>query len=342
MAGQAKQITTMNRISLGHILIASSGSDLSVDGVVQELTARGYTPIVFETDKVVNQSKHLLTQLDTKGTLTLSYQGLTFKPSDVGALWYRRPNDLYDIEPRDPLRRFHLQSNVRALLDGIFAAFPDKAWLNEPHAMRKAELKMHQLMLASSVGFTIPATTLSNDWDDIRRVSSKKIIAKIPYPLFEQNDRKTKVLYTTILDNKESALPTHATPFPAIWQPFIPKRREWRVTVVGSRIFAATIYTSDEAKNDWREHQRARNKVEFRAEEFPKDLQKKCLVLLKKMGLRFGAFDFIETPDGEIIFLEVNTNGQYGWIEDTLGLKISAAIASELIAIASRHKPAKS
>lgn len=55
------------------------------------------------------------------------------------------------------------------------------------------------------------------------------------------------------------------------------------------------------------------------------------------MGLKFGAFDFIETAPGEVIFLECNSNGQYGWLEETLGLPISHAIADELIKIARQN-----
>lgn len=42
----------------------------------------------------------------------------------------------------------------------------------------------------------------------------------------------------------------------------------------------------------------------------------------------------IEDPDGRIVFLECNPNGQYGWLEEQLGFPISQAIAGELIKIA--------
>jgi hypothetical protein len=52
------------------------------------------------------------------------------------------------------------------------------------------------------------------------------------------------------------------------------------------------------------------------------------------MGLKFGAFDLVERPDGQIVFLECNPNGQYGWLEEDLGLPISESIAAELVNIA--------
>ena len=52
---------------------------------------------------------------------------------------------------------------------------------------------------------------------------------------------------------------------------------------------------------------------------------------LKRMHLNFGCFDFIVTPDGEYVFLECNPNGQWLWIEEEPGMKISEAIAEALI-----------
>ena len=48
------------------------------------------------------------------------------------------------------------------------------------------------------------------------------------------------------------------------------------------------------------------------------------------MGLNFGAFDFIVTPDNKYIFLECNPNGQWLWIELLTGQKISEKIANAL------------
>ena len=36
---------------------------------------------------------------------------------------------------------------------------------------------------------------------------------------------------------------------------------------------------------------------------------------MASLGLKFGCFDFIVTPDGEYVFLEVNEAGQFLWIE---------------------------
>lgn len=41
-----------------------------------------------------------------------------------------------------------------------------------------------------------------------------------------------------------------------------------------------------------------------------------CRALMKRLGLVFGCFDFIVTPAGEYVFLEINQMGQFLWIEE--------------------------
>ena len=37
---------------------------------------------------------------------------------------------------------------------------------------------------------------------------------------------------------------------------------------------------------------------------------------MRSLGIVFGGFDFIVTPGGEHVFLEVNPEGQFLWIEE--------------------------
>jgi glutathione synthase/RimK-type ligase-like ATP-grasp enzyme len=48
---------------------------------------------------------------------------------------------------------------------------------------------------------------------------------------------------------------------------------------------------------------------------------------MKRLGLEFGALDFIVTETGVWYFLEVNPSGQWLWIEDLTGLPIADSIA---------------
>jgi glutathione synthase/RimK-type ligase-like ATP-grasp enzyme len=49
--------------------------------------------------------------------------------------------------------------------------------------------------------------------------------------------------------------------------------------------------------------------------------------MIKHLGLRFGAFDFVLDHSMNYWFLEVNPNGQWAFIERETGIPISKAIA---------------
>ena len=51
---------------------------------------------------------------------------------------------------------------------------------------------------------------------------------------------------------------------------------------------------------------------------------------LRHCGLRFGAFDLIVTPEGEHVFLELNPNGQWYWVELATKAPMAEAMADLL------------
>jgi hypothetical protein len=314
------------------ILIASSSIDqYSWEPVASSLTSRGYDVTVYEADKVAQGIVPLEVSVSDDMGLKVVYDGNRFDPGGVDAAWYRRSTLISTTIERDRARQIGLDGERKI----IQAAIPDSSWLNSPENIRRAEQKITQLALAHELGFFIPSTIASNRWLAILDTLPEDIVFKISYiyALYcEPDDMRT--VYTTPLKNNPEGLPMQGNPFPGLWQSNVPKAREWRVTIVGDETFDAAIYTGDAAKDDWRRHADSPGQVEFRAESFPDDQKERCFQYLGRFGLRFGAFDFIEEPDGRITFLECNANGQYKWLENGLGFPISEAITNELAAIA--------
>ena len=52
--------------------------------------------------------------------------------------------------------------------------------------------------------------------------------------------------------------------------------------------------------------------------------------VLRGLGLRMGVFDLKETPEGEVVWLEVNPQGQFLFAEGLSGCPLTAAFASFL------------
>jgi hypothetical protein len=53
--------------------------------------------------------------------------------------------------------------------------------------------------------------------------------------------------------------------------------------------------------------------------------------MMDELNLRFAALDFVVTPDDAVpVFLEVNPNGQWAFVEDATGQPITGAITNAL------------
>jgi len=48
--------------------------------------------------------------------------------------------------------------------------------------------------------------------------------------------------------------------------------------------------------------------------------------------LQFSALDVLITPDGEYVFLELNSSGQWGWIENHTRLPLTETLVNLLAA----------
>ncbi|MEK7152568.1 MAG: hypothetical protein AAB834_01350 [Patescibacteria group bacterium] len=315
------------------ILIASSSLDIYTYGpIARDLTGRGYDVVTYESDKVAAGTAPLCAGVDKQGVARVSYSGVPLELDMVAAAWYRRPNE-FSLDSPDMIGA--AMNPERALTqENLWDLVPEDAWLNAPGKIERAEGKLTQLRIAAAVGFCIAPMVISNEWDRVGALPGDEIVFKTTNDFFKDRKGDWKVHYTTPFPNDLSKLPLDGNPFPGLWQTRVEKGREWRVTVIGNEAFAAAVHTSSDAKDDWRKHQLDTSKVRNTIERFPDAEVEKCFSYLGKFGLKFGAFDFIEEPDGNLVFLECNPNGQYGWLEEELGLPISSAIASELAGIA--------
>ena len=51
---------------------------------------------------------------------------------------------------------------------------------------------------------------------------------------------------------------------------------------------------------------------------------------MERLGLVYGAIDLRRTPEGEHVFLEINTAGEFLFVEERTGQPIARAVADWL------------
>jgi glutathione synthase/RimK-type ligase-like ATP-grasp enzyme len=326
---------------VSQILIAAASFDEHAYGPVRELLEkRGRSVIVYRTDKLLEATERFSLAVTDGAVRRLEYEGFDLLDGKVGAAWYRKVGSFTLSDADTQLsKQLYMNNEVRVLHDSFWPLlFSEETWISSPEALLRADRKLLQLRIAHEVGFRVPKTVVSSDWDSVKRTffeesNEAHVVVKMVRGVISHNDDVRAVWSSVLSEADVERLQSASSPFPALFQPFIPKAREWRVTIVGDRVFPVAIYTDESAKDDWRKHQNT-TAVRFRAEPIPESVSYSCLRYLEELDLGFGAFDLIETPDGEFVFLECNPNGQYGWIEEDLGLPISESIASHLIGMA--------
>jgi glutathione synthase/RimK-type ligase-like ATP-grasp enzyme len=244
------------------------------------------------------------------------------------SIWFRRTM-LPDVDMRLS-EKIYLLKEFEYLLKNIFATIGGK-WLSDPFLVYRAENKLLQLKYAKEIGFVIPETLVSAVATEIRDFANRQgsIIIKPIYSGRIESDTGPDFMFTNMVSEQHLADLEKYDITPCIFQQEIKKKIEIRVTVVGTEVFTAQVDSqkSTESKTDWR-----REKNKFEPFELPKNIAEMCVNLVEKLGLRFGAIDLILTPEGKYVFLEINPNGQWVWIETETGLKISDALINELTA----------
>jgi len=217
-------------------------------------------------------------------------------------------------------------------MDGIWSSL-DCFWVSSPHRVIEAQYKPYNLKKAYEVGFKIPKTLITNDPDlflDFMNECDGKVISK---PIMQTNFEykgANYMIYTKKISKNDIRRFQSVKLSPVIFQEYVDKKLEVRVTIVGDKVFAAEIHSqrSPLSRVDWRRYDL--DNTPYFIHKLPEEVHEECLTLMRELGLRYCAIDLILKPDGSYVYLEVNPVGQFGWIEDLTGMKITESVAKLL------------
>jgi glutathione synthase/RimK-type ligase-like ATP-grasp enzyme len=122
-------------------------------------------------------------------------------------------------------------------------------------------------------------------------------------------------MYTSEFENTDQMIPEQLMATPSIIQEQITKAFEVRVVAFHSVLIAGKIHTQVKNAIDWRYEQNIRG-IAIEPYTLPKHIEELCIRYMKKAEIKFGCFDFIVTPTGDHIFLEINEAGQFLFLEE--------------------------
>ncbi len=304
-----------------HVGIVTVTDDFHAEIVGDRIRRAGGTTSIIPIDTVPSYGGITWSPDDQYPGCIATAGGTRVRPRDLDVIWWRR-NGVPNVpsEVRDPDARRVVARNCHATAWGLFTTAFSGTWVSHPNATSSAENKLVQLAAAARAGLRLPRTLVSQDPGDIRlflaecdgQVVAKTIAGAVDLPL------RTGRIDAEMLDDDRSL-----SVCPTIYQEYVPGTRHLRVCTFGSRAY--TVLLESDAL-DWRDlHDVRATRVEL-----DEELLARLQALTSSLGLRMGIFDLKLPDEGEPVWLEVNPQGQFLFLEALCGIPLAQYAADFL------------
>lgn len=314
------------------ILIISDQFDTHADVVQEKLISDGR--YVFRLNLDVDSLK-TTTVSYVDGGWEISSGGATLRGNEVRCVWCRRTSVSLTAEQQVDLSNgFRLwRSEWNRVLFGFYNSIQNAEWMNNIRQATLADNKYFQMIVARSCGLNMPETITSNDRSVLTNFAQEQGFVALKFmsqDMYHLDDNSIAGLYVNKVDVEAFSDFSDSGENPVTLQRYVDKDFEVRYTYVDGEAFVCKIESQKSPKTmtDWRRYD-VKN-TPHTAICPPESVATAVVLLMSKLDLRFGAIDFMVDKSGVWWFLEVNTAGQWLWIEDLSGLKISDSIALAL------------
>lgn len=304
-----------------YILVIGDSSDGQLLGVVETLLNSGAPTVFLDADTCIDVS----VDIDRDGRLSLFIDG---KPLPKPTLtWSRiKIRSVVSDWSGDGVNEFVRRSEWKGFLTSLSQLLDDTAIYPLMSAWR-AENKLDQFRIAGDIGFKIPPTSLFVGKNHALRFvgSHDSTVAK---PIVSRNIPKLKgdqdeyrVLLTMAVDPAvvEDAEEEEFQVAPVFFQSRICAGVERRIIAFRDEAFSFEVRGRLEEKQRPDERMlyggTLRNRQiygsQYRTVDTSLELQGMLSEFLNRMNLMYGAFDILVEPDGSVVFLECNAEGQW-------------------------------
>ena len=229
---------------------------------------------------------------------TIHYHGRELRSDAVRSAWYRRPAEATTHpEIIDQGVRQVVLDECWYVLQGLYRCLDQILWVSHPDALARSKYKAHQLRLARRLGFDVPPTLFTNDPNSFRAFYADhggQVIVKIAGrgPTTIPAD---KAVFTNLVDETRLANVESVQFAPHLFQAYIEKAYEVRVTIIGNDIFAVRIdsQASERTRIDWRHYDLEH--TAHTAIMLPPTVAERCLSVAKSR-IWMGAQDHFPSP----------------------------------------------
>lgn len=321
------------------VLLSRQGLEPTTDDVIDWLDALGGEWIRLNGEDLAGRESFDIKLDGCCNDAEFRIADCVVRPKNVRAIWFRRWHlfrdfpvpDLETPDLRSAVDR-HLGREMRALTEVLYGLFSNAAWLTSPSETRVSKLAM--LQLAAQAGLLVPSSLVTSRKTSLQAFKDRhgRIITKCvgDVEVFPHAGRSWG-LYTAELTQADIDSTPEAF-FPTLVQERVEKCYEVRAFFLGAEFYSMAIFSQDDAqtREDFRRYNLARPNRNV-----PYLLPDQTLVaartFVRSAGLSTGSIDFVRTPDGRHVFLEVNPGGQFGFVSRHCNYFLEKRVARHLI-----------
>lgn len=208
-----------------------------------------------------------------------------------------------------------MEKELRIFLTSIYTNIvaPSSFWINPISSLLKENDKLNQLQLAKKVGLSIPKTLFSNEPEAIKKFIDSCSLCV--YKGLSSIGWVDSVLYVSRVTQNDMPNDVFLQNMPGIYQEEVKKKYELRVMMFGYYPVAVKI-TLKSKETDYVEWGRfSDDELLYEQVDLPEKIINQLGRLMNELGFVFGCIDLMVTENDEYVFLEINQQGQFLWIE---------------------------
>lgn len=299
------------------ILVLTNSTDVTADFLVSRLNREGVELLRFDTDSVVSSAAVRF----ASDSCALNIGNRWYEATEFSHVWYRRPEALCESRFNDSREGKYLLNEWSEAFEGVLAHIPKERWMNHPSANAQSSHKLEQLTTATKLGFQIPDTLVTQDECELREFAIRHQGRLIVKPLSRGyveplNDEPSSLVYTNDVAIDQLGDLSDLSTCPTLFQQKIAKQADVRITVVDGRCHSVKLFAQD-GNGTQRCDIRRDNMIDVRYERcsLPMSIVERIGRLMDFYRLRFAAIDMAISVANEWVFLEVNPNGQWAWMD---------------------------
>jgi glutathione synthase/RimK-type ligase-like ATP-grasp enzyme len=313
-------------LSRSAVLVITNERDVGADFLVRELDRRSVRVVRLNAERGPDWTL----ALEPGERWRMSRDRRTLRSDDCTGVWWRRP-EVPAIPGSASAAADAIGDQWRSFVAAL-ATVPGPVWVSAPDRIREAENKALQLSRANALGMGVPETLWTNDTDEaadfIGRCGGVAVVKSVATAWWEEANTG-RFVFASLVERGDLPEARRLAAAPVcLQQPVLPKR-DVRVTVVGDTVLAARRElppVSGSEPLDWR---RAPEQA-WSTHNLPADVADRCRALVAGFGLGFSGIDFALDDQGEHWLLELNPNGEWGWLQ-RVGLPVAEALADALL-----------